>query len=562
MDKLDYKVAYLSMEIGLEDRVRSYAGGLGVLAGDILKSAADLGYPMVGVTMLSDKGYFDQEIIDGRQVSFPESDYDFTGLKKLSDTISVEIGSEMVEVGAWEYLIKGIGGGIVPVYFLDTSRPANSAQNRLITSFLYGGDIDYRLRQEIVLGIGGIKLLEKLGYDPKKFHLNEGHNSLAAAYLLSQSKASTWEKGVAAIKEKIVFTNHTPIRAGNDSFRLEDMVAHCPSLKDILVHFADPQDRVDMTFMGMSLSGFISGVSRPHQRILRQMYPDFRIASINNGINANYWTNPALATVFDHYLGRWREDNSRLKEVRHIPLAELASAHALAKRSLISRIEEVTGIELSETAFTIGFARRFAPYKRSAMLLSDMDHLLRIHKNFPLQIIYSGKAHPRDDSGQDIIAEILEKAEKHQAEIRIIFLEDYDLSLSRLMAAGCDLWLNNPLPYLEASGTSGMKAAVNGVPQLSTKDGWWVDGYRRRKTGWAFGRARVSSESAADPLYQKSIQVDAPELYDTLEKKILPMFYRHPKKWQRLMRLVIAINGCRFSSQNTVKDYIKQAYDS
>lgn len=559
MDKARYQTAYLSMEIGLKDRVRSYAGGLGVLAGDILRSAADLGYPIVGMTLISDKGYFDQEIIDGRQVSFPESDYDFSGLRKLEERVLVKIGGSQVEICAWEHLIKGING-VVPVYFLDTSLEINSPSDRIITSFLYGGDTNYRLRQEIVLGIGGVKMLEKLGYRIRKYHLNEGHSSLAAAYLLSQEEMKEKRRAVERVKEKIVFTNHTPVKAGNDNFPLEEMSSELPDLAGVLSRFSDSAGRLDMTRLGMMLAGYISGVSRPHQKILRRLFPDFSIRRVNNGVDANYWASDHFAALFDEYVPGWRGDSRRLKRAVRIPIEEIWRVHLLAKQELLARVKESAGVDMDEDVFTIGFARRFAPYKRSAMIISDMEKLLSISSRYPLQIIYSGKAHPDDVNGQEIIAEILDKAEKYRDKIKIVFLEDYDLSLSRLMAAGCDLWLNNPLPHLEASGTSGMKAAINGVPQLSTADGWWVDGCHPGKTGWSFGRAKVSSESGIDPLYLESIHQDAPELYSRLEDEILPLFFSRPRRWQKVMQKTIAINGHNFNTQNTIRQYIKEAY--
>lgn len=560
MKKEEYKIAYLSMEIALEDRLRSYAGGLGVLAGDILKSAADLSYKMVGVTILSDKGYFDQEIIDGKQVSIPESDYDFSKLRRIDEVISVNIGDETVKVGAWEYLITGVDGSIVPVYFLDTNIEPNQGANKHITSFLYGGNNDYRLKQEIVLGIGGVKLLEKLGYKLDKYHLNEGHNSLAAAYLCLQIEGVDIADKVNQNKERIVFTNHTPIKAGNDSFSLSDMTRYLPDFSELLSLYSDNNSSVNMTKLGMSLAGFSSGVSKPHRKVLLEMFPGFKIGSINNGIDPNYWASDHMSKLFDKNISGWKKDNSLLAKAKKISLSDIASAHDHAKSSLISYVNDKAGVKLSESVFTIGFARRFAPYKRSGMILSDMDRLLGIHKKMPIQIIYAGKAHPQDELGQKIISDILQKAKEYQEDIKIVFLEDYGISLAKLLVSGCDIWLNNPLPYLEASGTSGMKAAVNGVPQLSTKDGWWVEGYKRGKTGWSFGESVSHSESGSQEEFISSTEADAPEMYSLLEDVILPIFYDNPKKWQKIMRSAIAINGSSFSSQNTVKGYAKRAY--
>lgn len=560
MRKEEYKIAYLSMEIALEDRLRSYAGGLGVLAGDILKSAADLSYKMVGITILSDKGYFDQEIIDGKQVSIPESDYDFSKLRKMDEVVSVNIGTEEIQIGAWEYLITGVGGSVVPVYFLDTNLESNHGANKHITSFLYGGNNDYRLKQEIVLGIGGVKLLDKLGYKLDKYHLNEGHNSLAAAYLSLQADGSSLAEKIDKNRNRIVFTNHTPIKAGNDSFSLPAMIKYLPEFSEILNLYSDNGVSVNMTKLGMSLAGFSSGVSKPHRKVLLEMFPGFKIGSVNNGVNTNYWASDYISNLFDNNINGWKEDNSLLIKAKKISLSDISLAHQSAKRDLISYVKNKVDIELSESAFTIGFARRFAPYKRSAMILSDMERLLSIHKETPIQIIYAGKAHPQDELGQKIIAEILQIAKDYENDIKIVFLEDYGISLSKLLVSGCDIWLNNPLPYLEASGTSGMKAAINGVPQLSTKDGWWVEGYKKGKTGWSFGKSISHSESGSQDEFIASTKADAPELYDLLAEVILPIFYHKPTKWQKIMRSTIAINGSRFSSQNTVKEYIRQAY--
>jgi starch phosphorylase len=559
--KSQYKVAYLTMEVALENRLRNYAGGLGVLAGDILRSAADLSLPMVGVSLLSDKGYFNQEIIDGKQMAISDTDYDFSRLTKVPQTVIVRIGNENVTIGAWEYLLHGIGGAVVPFYFLDSDFPENSPTNRLIADRLYGGDDDYRFRQEMVLGIGSVKLLKALGYSGlDKFHLNEGHSSLAAAHIFSDYLASGMDqkRALKNTKDKVVFTNHTPVRAGNDAFGW-DMVKKYYSDYCNIESFSH-SEVLDMNDLGMGLSGFVGGVSRSHSRILRQMHPGSKITYINNGVDPNYWTSGSMSLVFDKYVPGWRQDNSKLSRATRIPLEVISQAHAQSKQELIDLIAARTGVKFFSSQMIIGFARRFASYKRPQLIFHDIDRLLAISDRYPVQLVFAGKAHPKDEIGQEIMSKILKIISANTEKLRAVFLEDYDLDLARVIISGSDVWLNNPLPPLEASGTSGMKAAVNGVPQISTYDGWWVDGYKKGKTGWIFGSKGCGPEYSQGD-YENLLEQDSRDFYRVLEGDVLPLYYNiNPDKWLKICRSCVAFNGNKFSSQKTVSAYRHRAY--
>lgn len=535
---LEDKIAYLSMEVAVDEKLSTYAGGLGILAGDFLRSAADLNLPLVGVSLLNKGGYFNQEITYlGQQTEASETNH-LENLEKLPITIKVNIGSRQVSVGAWKYLINNS----LPVYFLDTDLSENQEEDRQLTDHLYGQDQLYRLQQEIILGRGGAKILEALGYKIKKFHVNEDHGILVALELLSRIKEKGPSEQRDILKQQLIFTNHTPVRMGKDIFSLKTFLTYQP---DFPIYFTDLiiNQKVNLTLMGVKLAGQVNGVSKKHQETLIEEFPDANIGYVTNGVHAAFWSSPEFAKLYDKYFPAWKIDNALLGQAEKISLAEIDQAHQAAKKRLLDYTFKKTGIILDKKILTLVFARRFTSYKQPLLLLSDMDRLIKIHQSQPLQIIYAGKAHPRDKDGQEMIEKVYALKEKYHQEIKIVFLENYGITLARLLTAGADLWLNNPLPPNEACGTSGMKAALNGVPQLSSPDGWWCEAYQKDKNGW------LIEDSRAD------------DLYKALEEKILPLYYQEPEEWTKIMRNAISCNAPVFNSERMVKEYCQKDYN-
>ncbi|MFA5644481.1 MAG: alpha-glucan family phosphorylase [Patescibacteria group bacterium] len=548
------KIAYFSMEIALESDIKTYAGGLGVLAGDTLKSSADLRLPMVGITLLNDQGYFKQKINKTGKQEELLPNYDLSKLKKLKNKVSVKIGKDLVRVGVWQYLIKGSGDYLVPVYFLDTKVSGNKVKYTSLTGQLYRADKDYRLMQEIILGRAGVKMLKSLGYKVKKYHINEGHGSLALIELFLNSKLKNIKNRIKEVQDKAIFTTHTPIKAGHDVYAVDFIKKYQLDfpfkLKGLISH-----KEVNMTQIGLFFSHYINGVALSHKDLSSKMFPDYPIHAITNGVHSQTWTSDEFKKIYDEYIPNWRNSSLSLRNAFNIPLAVIWRTHQEAKKNLINYIYKKQKIKLDINVFTIGFARRFTGYKRSNLLFYDINRLLNIHKKVgQIQIIYAGKAHPADADGKEMIKNINEIKEKFKKEIKIVFLEGYEMDLAKKLVAGVDLWLNTPLPPNEASGTSGMKAAHNGVPHFSTLDGWWIEGLVNRKTGWAIGERR-SSLNLKD-LNKK----DAESLYFKLEKKILPRYYKFPVNWQETMRYTIAINASFFNTERMLQQYIQEAY--
>ncbi|MFA5131589.1 MAG: alpha-glucan family phosphorylase [Patescibacteria group bacterium] len=539
--KKDYSVAYISMEIALENNIKTYAGGLGVLAGDLLKSAASQKFPVVGITLLNKEGYFKQKIdAHGNQTEMADTDFNFNLLTKLDTVINLNIGSEELKVGVWEYLISGEDGYVGPVYFLDADLPENKTDFRNLTSRLYGGDLENRLRQEIILGRGGIKILHALGYENiEKYHINEGHGALATVELFLQRYEKTEKAKIEAVKKLCVFTTHTPLKTVYDDFPLDLILQN---QKDFPVGLKGliKNRELNTLDLGMYFSGFINGVSKRHQELLKNTFPNQKIEAITNGVNSVFWTGPEFRKLFDDNLSGWRENNGLLKQAEKIPDEEIWAAHQKAKQRLLDYVKEKTQIEWAPEVFTLGYARRFTKYKQPLLLFTDIERLLEVlEKGREMQIVLAGKAHRRDTSGQEAIKKIFALKAKYP-QLNIVFLENYDLNLAKLLVSAVDLWLNTPEPPLEACGTSGMKASHNGVPQFSTLDGWWPEGYVKNKTGWAIN--------------------DSDDLYETLKKEILPLYYEAPDKWQALMKNVISINASYFNSDRAWDEYVSRAY--
>ncbi|MFH1917410.1 MAG: alpha-glucan family phosphorylase [Nanoarchaeota archaeon] len=548
-------VAYFSMEIGFEPRIPNYAGGLGVLAGDTVKAAADLKVPMVAVTLVHNKGFFYQELApDGTQIEHPAHWAKDDFLSPTGISVNVPVQGRNVKITSLEYRVRGQTGFEVPIIFLDTDLPENNEYDRSITDYLYGKDNDYRLMQEIVLGIGGVRMLAALGYDIDKYHMNEGHSAFIAIELYRQAKEQNpdfdAEAALLFVKPKLIFTTHTPVPAGHDKFPIA-------KVKQAIDFFpADHEDDItsegnlNMTLLALHFSHYINGVAKRHGEISRGMYPGYPIDSITNGVHSATWTSSYMQELFDRYISGWKADSHSLRYAINIPDEELVVAHKKAKVEMIDFLNSRKNAGFDRDYFTIGFARRSTPYKRADLLLSDVNRLLRIHEKYgKIQIVFAGKAHAKDAAGKELIKRIYRLREPVKEKVRIIYMDNYDMILAKLLVAGVDLWVNTPRPPMEASGTSGMKAAHNGIPQLSTLDGWWLEGHIEGKTGWAVGDAKTAGDDVKD----------AESLYQQLEK-IIPIFYNSPAEWAGVMKSCIALNASFFNTHRMVQQYMANAY--
>lgn len=554
-------VAYFSMEIALQAELPTYAGGLGVLAGDTLRSAADLRLSMVGVTLAHRKGYFQQRL--DSQGNQNEADAAWEPEKVLDlapAAISIAIEGREVKIRAWRFTVRGLAGHQLPVFLLDTNLPENSAWDRTLTDHLYGGDERYRLCQEVVLGIGGVRMLEALGYDSvPTFHMNEGHSALLALALLEPRLGgggpprTPSEADVEAVRERCVFTTHTPVPAGTDRFA-RGLVRQVlgDARADALEHTGCCQGGVlNMTYLALRFSRYINGVAMHHGEISQGMYPRYPIRAITNGVHAVTWTAPAFRALYDRHVPEWRRDNQYLRYAVGIPPEEIADAHRQAKAALLEQVRAASGARLDPSVMTLGFARRATGYKRADLVFSDLGRLRSLARRAgPLQMIFAGKAHPRDEGGREIIRRVFVAARSLEGVIPIVYIPDYDLRWGQWMTSGADLWLNTPHRPFEASGTSGMKAALNGVPSLSVPDGWWYQGHFEGVTGWDVGHEEPSEDPAAE----------AESLYAKLELLILPMFYARRSQYLEVMRTTIALNGSFFNTQRMMGQYALNAY--
>jgi starch phosphorylase len=556
-------IAYFSMEIGLETGMPTYSGGLGVLAGDTIRAAADLKVPMVAVTLLYRKGYFYQRLdVNGSQMEEPAEWVVSDFLEEMPDRTSVLLESRVVTLRAWKYEVHGAGGYNVPVYFLDTDLPDNSEKDRTITHFLYGGDQQYRLLQEAILGIGGVRMLRALGYDRlERFHMNEGHSGLLTLELLEEEMKKAGRKTVNSqdiltVREKCIFTTHTPVPAGQDQFPM-DLVNRVIGFRE---YFNDMKDifcceaLLNMTYLGLNLSYYVNGVAKKHGEVSRMMFGGYLIDAITNGVHAATWVAEPFQELYDHYIPGWRQDSFSLRYALSIPKKEIWKAHGQTKKQLIQYVNRETNAGMDADLLTIGFARRTTPYKRGDLLFTDLERLRNISSKIAsFQIIYSGKAHPQDQGGKELIKRIFQFKEALKKEIKIAYLENYDMELGKMLTSGVDLWLNTPQPPLEASGTSGMKAALNGVPSLSIMDGWWLEGHIEGITGWAIGDGALT-ERTLGPTN------DAASLYEKLEQVILPLFYRDQDHFIDVMLHCIALNGSFFNTHRMIQQYVLNAY--
>jgi len=548
------RIAYFSMEIALSNNMHTYSGGLGVLAGDVVRSSADLRIPLVAVTLINRKDYFRQELTpDGVQIECPDPWKPEELLEPLNGEVTVQIEGRDVRIRAWQYTVVGATGGIVPVYFLDTDVEGNSSEDREITSYLYGGDERYRLKQEIVLGIGGVRMLERLGVKVRKYHMNEGHSSLLAVELLRK-----YNLDVNRVKSMCIFTTHTPVEVAHDKFPYELV---CEVMGEIipldLMKKLGGEDRLNMTLLALNLSEYINGVSKRHGAVSKQMFPSHRINAITNGVHPYTWTSESFRRLYDKYLSGWAHEPEILSRVDVIPDEEIWQAHMEEKKKLIDYVNSEADAKMDYETLTIGFARRATAYKRHTLIFSDVERLREVNRRGRLQLIFAGKAHPKDYLGKKMIEDIFKYKNILRGEIEIAYLKNYNIGMAAKLISGVDVWLNTPLPPLEASGTSGMKAAYNGVINFSVLDGWWIEGWVEGITGWAIG---PTPEERMHMLMEKQIAMELNDLYGKLEHVIIPLYYEQRDEWIRLMKNSIGKLASYFSSHRMMYRYVTEAY--
>jgi starch phosphorylase len=550
-------VAYFSMEIAINRGMPTYSGGLGMLAGDTLRSAADLGVPLVAFSLVHRKGYFQQHLSpagDQTEEMQPWNPADFCTEEVARIKVSVE--GRDVTVRAWRYDLEGRYGHIVPIYLLDTDLDGNSGWDRGLTDHLYGGDTNYRLQQEIVLGLGGARMANALGLTVNVYHMNEGHAALLTLALLESEMGggplnSPTEADVLQVRDKCVFTTHTPVPAGHDRFSTEQAIRILGGERTARLEKLGVFENglLNMTLLALRFSRYANGVAMQHGKVSRAMFPLYQIDSITNGVHAPTWVSEPVQQMLDAQIPSWRRDNLTLRNAIDLPEHEMLKAHRRAKEGLLTEVATRTGLVLNPNVLTLGFARRAATYKRASLMFTDPERLLKIAAQAGgLQIVYAGKAHPADEPGKALIHNVIETASKLSNDIlRIVYLENYAWDLGALLTAGVDVWVNTPRRPYEASGTSGMKAALNGVPSLSILDGWWIEGCIEGVTGWAIEDGANDAE-------------EAESLYRKLENAVVPLYSSEPEKWARIMRTTLAFNGSYFNTNRMVKQYTRNSY--
>jgi glycogen phosphorylase len=550
-------VAYFSMEIAIRPSMPTYSGGLGILAGDTLRSAADLKLPLIAFTLVHRKGYFRQHLdITGMQTEDvqPWNPADFCTEEPARVTVSIE--DRVVTIKSWRYDMKGSSGHIVPIYLLDTDLEENSGWDRGLTDHLYGGDTNYRLQQEIVLGMGGSRMAHALGYRMNVYHMNEGHAALLTLALLERQLGggplgAATEADMEQVRKKCVFTTHTPVPAGHDRFSTEQAIrilgGDRTARLEKLGCFRDGM--LNMTLLALRFSRYANGVAMQHGKVSRGMFPEFAIDTITNGVHATTWMSKPMQKMLDEHIPAWRGDDLYLRSAIDLADEKIQGAHAESKMALLAEISTRTGLELSPNVLTLGFARRAATYKRATLLFTEPERLQKIAAEAGgLQIIYAGKAHPQDGPGKELIQKVVKEAERLSNDtLRIVYLENYDWELGAMLTAGVDVWVNTPRRPYEASGTSGMKAALNGVPSLSILDGWWIEGCLEGMTGWAIEDGATDNDEA-EALYRK------------LESAVVPLYRDNQSAWAKLMKNTVALNGSFFNTHRMVKQYTRNAY--
>jgi glycogen phosphorylase len=604
-------VAYFSAEFGITECLTIFAGGLGILAGDHLKAASDLGLPLVAVGLLYQQGYFRQHLnaAGWQQEEFEKNDFQSWPMELVPNlVVHVDLPSGRALARVWKVSV-----GRIPLYLLDTDVDENQQEFRAITNQLYGGDVEARMRQEILLGIGGYRMLEALGLRPSAYHMNEGHSAFLAlehVLRLMETQQLSFEEARVLASASLIFTTHTPVPAGHDYFSPELMDRYFGSFPRRLeisreeflgLGRQDARDAMEdfcMTVLALRLASYSNGVSKLHGHVSRQMWnriwqgvpePEVPIGHVTNGVHFRTWVSNEMNLLYDRYLGpEWREEpasKALWQRAEIIPAAELWRTHERRRERLVSyarqrlraQLEsrnasksamEAADEALSPDALTIGFGRRFASYKRATLLLSDPERLARLLNDpaRPVQIIYAGKAHPKDNMGKELIKTIIDLATREEFRRKLVFLENYDMAIARYMVQGCDVWLNTPLRPQEASGTSGMKAQVNGVLNVSTLDGWWAEAWQMRTgaetdIGWAIGNGETYNDSTEQD------RVEAQALYELLEREIIPEFYERradglPMKWVARMKRSISLLCPEFNTQRMVIQYVNDYYET
>ena len=546
------KIAYFSMEIGINTDMHTYSGGLGVLAGDVIRSSADLKIPLVALTLFSKKGFLQQKLTpDGWQMEVPDEWDPSKFMKLLPETVTVKIEGRDVGIGVWVYEQESLTGGTIPVLFLTTDVEGNTQEDREITDFLYGGDEKYRLKQEIVLGIGGLRILEALKINVKKYHMNEGHSSLLTLELLKNN-----DLNADKVKNRCVFTTHTPVAAAFDKFSydlLSEVLETEVPEKNLKEYGGS--DKLNMTLLALNLSKYTNGVTEAHMEYSRKLFPGYHIQEITNGVHSYTWASSYFRKLFDKYIPRWANEPELLVRVDTVPDEDLWEAHMNAKQDLLDFVHSSSGLQMDIDALTIGFARRATEYKRATMIFSDLEKLKEVKGQGKIQLIFAGKAHPKDELGKNLIKEIYAFKDKLKGEIEIVYLENYNMEMAGKLTSGVDVWLNTPMPPYEASGTSGMKAAHNGVINFSVLDGWWIEGCVEGLTGWAIGPFpdQVSNE-------QERRKREISDLYNKLEYLIIPKFYKQRDDWIYLMKNSIGKVAYYFNTHRMMQRYATDAY--
>jgi glycogen phosphorylase len=553
-------IAYFSMEIAVQPHMHTYSGGLGVLAGDTARSCADLELPVVFVSLLSRAGYFRQEIdAGGQQIEHPDWWEVERWCTPLNAMVAVEIERKPVWIRPWLYIHTCPLGHQIPILLLDTQLDQNAEEDRALTHFLYGGDDTYRLKQEIILGIGGVRILRTLGFEIHTYHLNEGHAALLTLDLLNRFRVAPEDLApneppydVADVRSMCVFTTHTPVEAGHDRFSYDLFDRLLPGFVDLdALKRLGGSDSLNMTRLALNLADYVNGVARRHAETTQHMFPGYRIHAVTNGVHVGTWTHPAFAELYTANFSQWQHEPEVLVRALQLDEQAIANCHRSAKHDLVRFVRASTDTILDPEGLILGFARRMTGYKRPLLLFSDLDRLTAMASDHPIQVVIAGKAHPRDQAGKEAIRRLHEICRALRGKIKCAFLPDYDMQSAKTLIAGSDVWLNTPMPPLEASGTSGMNAALNGVLNLSVLDGWWIEACIENVTGWSIGEdSGVASDEhrAADALYEK------------LEHVVVPLFYTDPGRWHWMMKQTIGNIAYYFNSQRMMRRYASEAY--
>ena len=572
------QVCYVSMEFGLHESLRLYSGGLGVLAGDHIRSASDLGVPLVGVSLLYKQGYFRQVIEQARQLAaYPTADWSRTPVTPMTDEdgdqlqIEVPVGERSVTLAVWRLMV-----GRNPLYLLDADTDGNAHHDRQLTASLYGGDHKMRIEQELLLGLGAVRVMRALGIDPGVYHLNEGHCAFVVHQLAADAmaKGATWEEGLEQARQRCVSTTHTPVPAGPDRFDTdlvdeamspwrESLGVSADAFMDLgRVHPGTFRETMCMTVIALRGSRAANGVAELHGHVSREMWKDLyggdaastRIGHITNGVHPIFWMAPEARGLFDDHLPGWRVrvwDPAVWAGVDGISDEELLRMRDALRGRLVDLVRARTGAAFEKDRLTIGFARRFAPYKRGWLVLSQPERLKAILDQ-GVQLVFAGKAHPRDEAGKDIVSQVVRFAEKEGFRDAVTLIEDYDIAIGRVLTSGADVWLNNPRRPMEASGTSGQKVCLNGGLNLSVLDGWWPEGFDGTN-GWAIGEGKTAENDAVADM------ADAESLYATLEQAVLPE-WKDRSQWLKRVRSCMKTCNPLFSSHRMVRDYVLDLY--